>query len=65
MMYRTAELKVRVDVIHQIDPIAPTPSPTTFGEQMKTLGIVRGQLQMPAVTSRPGSSHMGQGSAIP
>jgi len=56
--YGTAELKVPAIVHHQIDPIAATPSPTTFGEHMKTLEIVSGQSQMPAVASRPGSCQM-------
>jgi hypothetical protein len=58
MKYGTAELKVPAVVNHQIDPIAATPSPTTFGEDMQTLDIVSGQSQMPAATSRPGSSRM-------
>jgi hypothetical protein len=41
--YRTAELKVPVVVNHQIDPIAATPSPISFGEPMPTLEIVSGQ----------------------
>ena len=51
MKYGTAELKVLTVVNHQIDWIAATPSPTTFGEHMQTLQIVSGQSQMPAVTS--------------
>jgi hypothetical protein len=65
MMYRTAELKVPVVVHHQIDLIAATPSPTLFGEHMQTLEIISGQSQMPAVTSRPGSSQMRLGSEQP
>jgi hypothetical protein len=58
MKYGTAELIVPVVVNHQIDMIAATPSPTTFGNHMHNLQIVSGQLWMPAVTSRPGSSQM-------
>jgi len=65
MKYGTAKLKVLTVVNHQIDPIAATPSPTTFGEHMQTLEIVSGQSQMPAVTSRPGSSQMRLGSEKP
>jgi len=65
MKYGTAELKVLTVVNHQIDWIAATPSPTTFGEHMQTLQIVSGQSQMPAVTSWPGSSHMRLGSEKP
>jgi hypothetical protein len=61
MKYGTAELKVPGVVNHQIDPIAATPSPITFGEPMPTLAIVSGQSHMLAVTSRPGSSHMRMG----
>jgi hypothetical protein len=53
MKYRTAELKVPAVDNRQIDLIAATPSPTTFGENMQTLEIVSGQSQMPVVTSRP------------
>ena len=56
--YGTAELKVPVVVNPQIDRFAARPSPTTFGDHMLTLGIVRRQLQMPAVSSQPGSSEM-------
>jgi len=56
--YRTAELKVPAVVTPQIDKTAASASPTMAGEHMQTLHIVRGQLEMPAVTSRPGSSQM-------
>jgi len=65
MKYGTAESMVPTVVNHQIDRIAATPSPTTFGEHMQTLAIVSGQSQMPAVTSRAGSSHMRLGSEKP
>jgi hypothetical protein len=58
-------LKVLAVDNRQIDLIAATPSPTTFGENMQTLEIVSGQLQMPVVTSRPGISHMRLGSDKP
>jgi len=56
MRYGTAELKVPVVVKPQIEKTAATPSPITVGEHMQTPEIIRGQSQMPAVTSRPGSS---------
>ena len=65
MKYGTAELKVPAVVNHQIDQIAATPCPTTFGERMQTLEIVSGQSQMPAVTLQPGSSQMRLGSEKP
>jgi len=65
MKYGTTKLKVPVVVEPQIDTTAATPSPTTFGEQMQTLDIVRGQSPMKAVTSRPGSSQMRLGSEKP
>jgi len=46
MNYGNAEFKVPAVVNPQIDPIAATPSPTTFGEHMQTLEIVSGQSQM-------------------
>jgi len=58
MNYGIAELKVPAVVKLQIDMTAAAPSPTTFGELMQTLDIVGGQSQMPAVTSRPGTSQM-------
>ena len=65
MKYGTAKLNVPAVVNHQMDLIAATPSPTTFGEYMQTLEIVSGPSQMPAVTSRPGSSEMRLGSEKP
>jgi hypothetical protein len=58
MKYRTTELNVPAVVTPQIDTTAATASLTTAGEHMQTLDIVRGQLEMPAVTSQPGSSQM-------
>jgi len=58
MRYGTAELMVPAVVKPQIDSTAATPSPITVGEHILTLVIVRGQSEMPAVTSRPGSSQM-------
>jgi len=49
----------------QMDTTAATQWPTTFGEHMQTLDIVRGQSPMTAVTSRRGSSQMGLGSEKP
>jgi len=58
MKYGTTDLRVPAVVEPQIDMTAATPSPTTFGEGMQTLDIIRGQLPMTAVTSRPESSEM-------
>ena len=65
MRYGTAELKVPAVVKPQIETTAATPSPITVGEHMQTPEIVRGQSEMPAVTSRPGSSQMRLGSEKP
>jgi len=65
MRYGTAELKVPAVVKPQIETTAATPSPITVGENMQTPEIVRGQSEMPAVTSRPGSSQMRLGSEKP
>jgi len=65
MRYGTAELKVPGVVKPQIETTASTPSPITVGEHMQTPGIVRRQSEMPAVTSRPGSSQMRLGSEKP
>jgi len=51
MKYEMAKLKVPVVVKPQIDMTAATPPPTTMAEHMRTIDIVRGQSQMPAVTS--------------
>jgi len=58
MKYGTAELKVLAVLKPRRDTTAAAPSPTTVGEHMQTLDIVRGEEQMPAVTSLPGSSQM-------
>jgi len=65
MWYGTEELKVLAVVEPQIETNAATPSPITVGEHMQTPEIVRGQSEMPAVTSRPGSSQMRRGSEKP
>jgi len=65
MKYENTELTVPAVVTHQIDTTAATPSPTTFGEHMQTLDMVRGQSPMTAVTSQPGSSQMRPGSEKP
>jgi hypothetical protein len=65
MKSETAELQVAEDVNQQIDRIVATPSPITIGEHMQTLEVVSGKSLMPAVTSRPGSSHMKLGSEKP
>jgi len=65
MRYGTAELKVPAVVKPQMETTAATPSPITVGERMQTPEIFRGQSEMPAVTSRPGSSQMRLGSEKP
>jgi len=58
-------LKVPAVVTTQIDTTAASASPTTAGEHMQSLDIVRGQLVMPAVTSQPVSSQIRLGSEKP
>jgi len=65
MKYGTTGLKVPAVIKPQIHTNAATQSPTTVGEHMQTLEIVRGQSEMPAVTSQPGSSQMRLGSEKP
>ena len=65
MRYGTGKLKVPAVGKPQIDTTAATPSLITVGEHMQTPEIVRGQSEMPAVTSRPGSSQMRLGSEKP
>jgi len=65
MRYRTAKLKVPAVVKPQIDTTAGTPSPIEVGEHMQTPEIVQGQLEMPAVTSWPGSRQIRLGSEKP
>jgi hypothetical protein len=60
--YGTAELKVPAVIKPQKDMTAATPSPTTVGDTMQTLEIVRGQSEMPAVTSRTESCQLRLGS---
>jgi hypothetical protein len=48
----TAELQIPAVVKHLIDTTAATPSPTIFGEHMRTLDIVSEQSHMPAGTSQ-------------
>ena len=62
MKYGMTELKVPAVVTPQIDMAAVAASLTTAGENMQTPDIVRGQLEMPAVPSQPGSSQMRLGS---
>jgi len=65
MRYGTAELKVPAVVKPQIDTTTAIPSPVTVGEHMQTPEIIHRQSEMPAVTSRPGSSQMRLGSEKP
>jgi hypothetical protein len=58
-------LKVPAAIPPQIDSTAATPALTTFGDDMDTLDIVRGQSQIPGVSSQPGSSQMRLGSEKP
>jgi len=62
MKYETAELKVAAVATPRIATTAALPSPTTAGEHMQTLDIVRGKLEMAAVTPQPGSCRMTLGS---
>jgi hypothetical protein len=61
----TAELQVLVVVNAQISTTRATISPTTVGEQMQTLEVLCGQLEMLAVISEPGCSQMRLGSEKP
>jgi hypothetical protein len=65
MKHGTAELKVPEVVMPQTVTTAASASPTTAGENMQILAIVREQLEMQAVTSRPGSIQMRLGSEKP
>jgi hypothetical protein len=58
MRYRTTELKIPAVGKPKADSTAATPSQTTFGVLMQTVGIVPGQSQMPQVSFRQGSSQM-------
>jgi len=60
--YGTTELKVPAVVQPQMADDAASTVPTTFSEPLETLDCVPRKLQMPQVTSRPGSSHMRLGS---
>jgi hypothetical protein len=59
--YGTAELKVPVVVKPQIDMTGAIPSSITVAEHVQTPEIVRGQSEMPAVTSRPECSQQRMG----
>jgi len=65
MRYGTAELMVPAVVNPQTDSTTARPSPITVWEHMQTSAIVRGRSEMPAVTSRPGSSQIRLGSEKP
>ena len=60
--YGTAELKVPAVVQRQTADDAASSPLTTFSEPLETLHSVPGKLQMPQVTSQPGSRHMRLGS---
>jgi len=61
----TNKFKVPAVVQPQTADDAVSSVPTTFGEPMGTLDSVPGKVQMPQLTSRPGSSHMRLGSQKP
>jgi hypothetical protein len=63
--YGTSEISVPAAVQLQTDDDAVAPALTIFGEIMECLDIVPGILQMPQVTSRPGSSHKKPGCGKP
>jgi hypothetical protein len=65
MKYGTAELNFLAVVKLQIHITAATASWTTAGEHMQTLAMVRGQLEIPEVTSQAGSSQLRLGSEKP
>ena len=65
MKYANVELKVLAVVKPQIDTTPATSSPTTVGEHMQTLQLMREQSEMPAVTSRPGCRQVREGSEKP
>jgi len=50
MEYGSAKLNFPAVVNHQMDTIAATPYPKTFGKHMQTLEIANRQSDMPAVT---------------
>jgi len=56
--YGTTELNVPAVVQLQTADDAASSVPTPFSEPLETLDSVPGKLQMPQVTSRPGSCHM-------
>jgi hypothetical protein len=60
MKYRTFKLTVLAVIKPKIDTTVATPLPTTFGKRVLSIEIVQVQMQMPAVTSRPGSTKMRQ-----
>jgi len=63
--YGTTELKILVVIEPGTVEDEASSVPTTFGVPMETLDSVPGKLQMPQVTSRPGSSHIRPGSRKP
>jgi len=62
MKYGMTELKVPANVQPQTVDDAASSLRMTFAEPMETLDSVPGKLQMPQLTSCPGSSHMSLGS---
>ena len=57
-MYRTTTLQLLAVLQPQMADDAASSVPATVGEPMENLDSGRRKLQMPQVTSRPGSSHM-------
>jgi len=64
-MYGMTELKVPAVVQPQTADNAASSVPMTFSEPLDTLDSFSGQLQMPQVTSRAGSSHITLGLGKP
>jgi len=64
-IHDTTKLKGLAVMESQMNEVAVTPTPTTFGELMEYLDIDPGIPQMPQGTSWPGSSHIRLGSGKP
>jgi hypothetical protein len=63
--YCITKLRVPAVVQPQTNDDAPAPPPATFGELTQSVDIVPGISERPQGTSRPGSSHIRQGSVKP
>jgi len=60
--YGATEMKILAVVQPQTADDAASSVPTTFSEPLETVDSIPRKLQMPQVTSQPGSSHMRLGS---